>query len=647
MCGIVGYIGPREAQDVLLSGLAKLEYRGYDSAGIAVLADHTITVEKRKGELANLEQALADHPLAGHVGIGHTRWATHGQPSDKNAHPHLGPEGKIAVVHNGIIENYQSLKETYLKDHTFKSETDTEVVAHLIELFYDGDLFAAVQRALAVITGSYALVVMAVDEPDRIIATRKNSPLVIGLGDGETIIASDVPAMLAYTRRCIYLDSGEIAQVYADHVDVTDLAGTEQHLMVDEIQWDAQSAEKGGYDHFMIKEIFEQIETFGSVLAGRIEEDHVVLDDINIDKATIEKWHQIYIVACGTAYHAGLVGKTILEKTLKIPVFVEVASEFRYREPMLDENTLVIVISQSGETADTLEGAREAKAAGASVLAITNVVGSSIARESDMVVYLWAGPEISVASTKAYTSMLIALYLIGFYFGDVSGRVDEAEMQTMLRALEALPEQAEEILAPENIDRIKAIAAEYKDAKDLFYIAVQGSLLPFVAQKLAMIDEGGNVFKTFTDYVDESPVNFIQFRIEPDHDWCGKRVMDITLPPGSLLVSLSRGEEEMLPKGGTVLQEGDVLVLCALEEGDTPNLSLVETVLEKEDFTPGMTLGDLPPRPHSLIVLIQRDHRYIIPDGGTRLQEGDKLLIAVNEDALHPGRKAAKHAVFG
>ena len=470
MCGIVGYIGPREAQVVLLSGLAKLEYRGYDSAGIAVLADHTITVEKRKGELANLEQALADHPLAGHVGIGHTRWATHGQPSDKNAHPHLGPEGKIAVVHNGIIENYQSLKETYLKDHTFKSETDTEVVAHLIELFYDGDLFAAVQRALAVITGSYALVVMAVDEPDRIIATRKNSPLVIGLGDGETIIASDVPAMLAYTRRCIYLDSGEIAQVYADHVDVTDLAGTEQHLMVDEIQWDAQSAEKGGYDHFMIKEIFEQIETFGSVLAGRIEEDHVVLDDINIDKATIEKWHQIYIVACGTAYHAGLVGKTILEKTLKIPVFVEVASEFRYREPMLDENTLVIVISQSGETADTLEGAREAKAAGASVLAITNVVGSSIARESDMVVYLWAGPEISVASTKAYTSMLIALYLIGFYFGDVSGRVDEAEMQTMLRALEALPEQAEEILAPENIDRIKAIAAEYKDAKDLFYI---------------------------------------------------------------------------------------------------------------------------------------------------------------------------------
>ena len=470
MCGIVGYIGPREAQDVLINGLEKLEYRGYDSAGIAVLDGHTITVEKRKGELANLEGVLAAHPLPGHIGIGHTRWATHGQPSDKNAHPHLGPEGKIAVVHNGIIENYQYLKQTYLKDHVFKSETDTEVVAHLIEMFYDGDLFAAVQRALAVITGSYALVVMSVDEPDRLIATRKNSPLVIGLGEDETIIGSDVPAMLAYTRRCIYLDSGEIAQVYAGRVVVTDMAGREQHPMIDDIQWDAQSAEKGGYPHFMIKEIFEQVETFKSVLSGRIQDDHVVLDDIAIDKAAIEKWHQIYIVACGTAYHAGLVGKTILEKTLMIPVFVEVASEFRYREPMLDENTLVIVISQSGETADTLEGAREAKQAGASVLAITNVVGSSIARESDMVVYLWAGPEISVASTKAYTSMLIALYLIGFYFGDLSGRIDMEKFQVMLRALEALPEQAEDILQPENVDKIQDIAKEYVNVKDLFYI---------------------------------------------------------------------------------------------------------------------------------------------------------------------------------
>lgn len=470
MCGIVGYIGPREAQDVLLNGLEKLEYRGYDSAGIAVLEQGTIKIEKHKGELANLKRALEKNPMKGHIGIGHTRWATHGQPSDRNAHPHMGPQGKIVVVHNGIIENYQYLKETYLKDHTFQSDTDTEVVAHLLELFYEGDLFAAVQRALAVITGSYALVVMAADEPERLIATRKNSPLVIGLGDDETIVASDVPAMLAYTRRCIYLESGEIAQVYADHVLVTDLAGVEHPVFVDEIKWDAQSAEKGGYPHFMIKEIYEQVETFQNVLSGRVQDGRAVIDDIAIDRATIEKWKQIYIVACGTAYHAGLVGKTILEKTLKIPVFVEVASEFRYREPMLDENTLVIVISQSGETADTLEGAREAKAAGAKVLAITNVVGSSIARESDMVVYLWAGPEISVASTKAYTSMLIALYLIGFYFGDIAGRTDEAESAAMVAALEKLPEQAKIMLSDDRVNHIRSIAKEYMNAKDLFYI---------------------------------------------------------------------------------------------------------------------------------------------------------------------------------
>lgn len=470
MCGIVGYIGPREAQDVLLSGLEKLEYRGYDSAGIAVLNDNKIKVEKKQGELHNLSEVLKVCPLKGHLGIGHTRWATHGQPSDRNAHPHLGPEGKIAVVHNGIIENYQYLKETYLQGHEFKSETDTEVVAHLIELFYQGDLYSAVQRTLAVITGSYALVVMCCDCPDEIIVSRKNSPLVIGLGDGENIVASDVPAMLQYTRRCIYLESGEIARVYADKVIVTDLAGNEQNPIVDEIEWDAQSAEKGGYPHFMIKEIYEQIETFKQVLSGRVHVDHIELDGINLTKEDVCKWRQVYIVACGTAYHAGLVGKTILEKTLKIPVFVEVASEFRYREPMMDEHTLVIVISQSGETADTLEGAREAKLAGATVLAITNVVGSSIARESDMVVYLWAGPEISVASTKAYTSMLIALYIIGFYLGDVSERIHLTEHEPMLRALEKLPEQAAELLSQEHVSQIIEIAKEYANVKDIFYI---------------------------------------------------------------------------------------------------------------------------------------------------------------------------------
>lgn len=470
MCGIVGYVGPKAAQDVLLDGLAKLEYRGYDSAGIAVLSEGKIHVEKRKGELKNLSEVLEKSPLEGHIGIGHTRWATHGQPSDKNAHPHMGPEGKIAVVHNGIIENYQYLKETYLKNHVFKSQTDTEVVAHLIEMFYEGDLYSAIQRTLAVVTGSYALVVMCSDCPDQIVVSRKNSPLVIGLGEGENIIASDVPAVLPYTRKCVYLENGEIAQIYADHIVVTDLAGNEQTPIVDEIKWDAQSAEKGGYPHFMIKEIYEQVETFKQVLSGRVHVDHIELEGIDLKAEDVQKWRQIYIVACGTAYHAGLVGKTILEKTLKIPVFVEVASEFRYREPMLDENTLVIVISQSGETADTLEGAREAKQAGAKVLAITNVVGSSIARESDMVVYLWAGPEISVASTKAYTAMLIALYIIGLYLGDVAGKIDLSEHTDLLRALEKLPQQVEDILSQDNVARIQETAKKYVHTEDIFYI---------------------------------------------------------------------------------------------------------------------------------------------------------------------------------
>lgn len=470
MCGIVGYIGHKDAQNIILDGLRKLEYRGYDSAGIAVLENQSIAIQKKMGRLDNLKEVLAVSPLKGCIGIGHTRWATHGEPSDVNSHPHIGPSRKISVVHNGIIENYQYLKETYLSGHTFQSQTDTEVIAHLIELFYEGDLYQAVQKTLAVVTGAYALVVLCADHPEEIIVSRKDSPLVIGLGENENFIASDVPAILAYTRRCIYLESGQIARIRTNEVIITDLAGNEKNPIIDEIQWDAQSAEKGGYPHFMIKEIFEQPESFRQVLSGRIHSDHIELDGIQLTKEEVENWHQIYIVACGTAYHSGLVGKTVLEKTLKIPVFVEVASEFRYREPMLDEHSLVIVISQSGETADTLEGMRAAKKAGAQVLAITNVVGSAIAREADMVVYLWAGPEISVASTKAYTSMLIALYIIGLYLGDVSTRSPLSEHKDILRALEILPEQAEEILEDQNVQRIMALSQKYEHVKDLFYI---------------------------------------------------------------------------------------------------------------------------------------------------------------------------------
>jgi glucosamine--fructose-6-phosphate aminotransferase (isomerizing) len=470
MCGIVGYIGDRNAQDVLLDGLDRLKYRGYDSAGIATLDNGRIFVEKKEGALTVLEDAVKGHPLAGHMGIGHTRWATHGKPSDRNAHPHVGPKGKIAIVHNGIIENYQYLKETYLQKEHFTSDTDSEVVAHLIEKFYNGDLYSAVQRTLAVITGAYSLVVLSADDPDEIIATRKDSPLVIGLGEGENFVASDVPAILPYTRRCVYLESGQVARITKDKVTITDLAGNEKRPVVDEIQWDVKSAEKGGYPHFMIKEIFEQPEAFRSVISGRIGVDYVSLDGIDLTKEDVCNWHAIYIVACGTAYHSGLIGKHILERSLGLPVSVEVASEFRYRDPMLDEHSLVIVISQSGETADTLEGLRLAKRKGATVMAITNVVGSAISREADMVVYLWAGPEISVASTKAYTAMLIALYIIGLYLGSTSGHIDLKEHQDLLRGLEALPAQAEELLEDETVAKIANLATKYKDVEDLFYI---------------------------------------------------------------------------------------------------------------------------------------------------------------------------------
>lgn len=470
MCGIVGYIGHREAQDVLLEGLEKLKYRGYDSSGIAILNDNVIQLAKKQGELSNLENCVAKAPFKGEVGIGHTRWATHGKPSDNNAHPHLGPKGKIAIVHNGIIENYQYLKETYLEGHTFKSETDSEVVAHLIEKFYEGDLYSAVQRTLGVITGAYALVVLCADHPDEIIVTRKDSPLVIGLGENENFVASDVPALLSYTRRCIYLESGQMARITADKVVVTDLAGNEKNPIEDYIEWDAQSAEKGGFPHFMIKEIFEQPEAFRRVLSGRIHADHIELDNIVLTKEEVSRWKQVYIVACGTAYHSGLIGKSLLEKALGIPVSVEVASEFRYRDPMLDDSSLIIVISQSGETADTIEALRVAKKCGSKVLAITNVVGSAIAREADMVVYLWAGPEISVASTKAYTSMLLALYLIGLYLGDVAGTINLSEDSSVLRELEGLSEKAEEILQDDNMHKMLKIAQGFVNTENLFYI---------------------------------------------------------------------------------------------------------------------------------------------------------------------------------
>ena len=470
MCGIVGYIGEKQAEAILLGGLKKLEYRGYDSAGIAIIDDGHLDIAKKSGKLDVLVDALASSPLKGVVGIGHTRWATHGRPTDNNAHPHKSPNGKIAIVHNGIIENFQALKNTYLADHTFASETDTEVVAHLLEKFYEGNLEETVDKVLSLIKGSYALVIISQDEPDKIIVSRMDSPLVIGLGQGENFVASDVPALLAHTRKCIYMESGQRAILTKEAVTIKDENNQVVEMPVHDIAWDEQSAAKGGYDHFMIKEIHEQPEAFNKTLANRIQNGKVVMEEFSLTKEAVEKFKMIYIVACGTAYHAGLVGKTYLEHTLGLPVFVEVASEFRYRNPMIDESTLVIFISQSGETADTMAALREAKKKGAKTLAITNVVGSALSREADEVTYLYAGPEISVASTKAYTTMLISLCLIALYLGDMTGRFDETEAKAVVASLEALPEMAKTLLTEEKITTLAKLGEGLEKVENLFYI---------------------------------------------------------------------------------------------------------------------------------------------------------------------------------
>lgn len=483
MCGIVGYIGRKEATPILVEGLRKLEYRGYDSAGVAVLKNGKLQVVKAEGKLSFLESKLLGKNPTGNIGIGHTRWATHGKPSDENSHPHTSCSEDFAVVHNGIIENYMELKEWLIEQgHIFSSETDTEVVAHMVEHYYEGNLEEAVKKTLGKINGSYALGVLCKNEPDKLVAARKDSPLVIGIGEGENFIASDIPAILSHTRKCYLINDGEVCVLTPETIKITTISGEIVKKEVFNVSWDAEAAEKGGYEHFMLKEIHEQPVAFRKTLSGRIEGNKVKFEDFTLSLETINKWKKVYIVACGTAYHAGLVGKSIFESLLRIPVEVDIASEFRYREPLVDEDTLVIVISQSGETADTLAALREAKSKGASVLAITNVVGSSIAREADFVVYIWAGPEIAVASTKAYTTMLVAEYLLALYLGQLKGVVSEAEAEVIIEALHSLPEATIKIL--NEVDKYKEIAEHYKDKRDVFFIgrgfdwavALEGSL---------------------------------------------------------------------------------------------------------------------------------------------------------------------------
>lgn len=477
MCGIVGYVGAKQATPVLINGLKKLEYRGYDSAGIAVLSEDSdeILVRKSKGALKFLEAKIADEVIKGSVGIGHTRWATHGEPSDLNSHPHTNVSGTIAVVHNGIIENYAKLK-AWLQDQgvVFKSQTDTEVIAHLINYFYEktGEIFKAVLETLHRLEGSYALGVLCTKYPDRLIAARKESPLIVGLGKGENFIASDVPAVLEYTRDVYYLNQNELAVLYNDHVDLFDSDGNKVVREPAHVEWDMASAEKGGYAHFMLKEIHEQPKALTDTLRPRLVFEGDKPTDIKFDEINFgEDWKQagrIVITACGTAYHAGVVGKYAFEKFARIPVVVDVASEFRYRNPILNKNDIFIVISQSGETADTLAALRLAKQAGAKVIAITNCVGSTVSREADEVIYTWAGPEIAVASTKAYTTQLMCLYLLAIKLGKERGIISSSEYSKLLSEISAIPSKAQKIV--DNQASIQKFASQQFNKSKIFYI---------------------------------------------------------------------------------------------------------------------------------------------------------------------------------
>jgi glucosamine--fructose-6-phosphate aminotransferase (isomerizing) len=476
MCGITGYVGKREGSvRLVLDNLKRLEYRGYDSAGVAVVQPGAdcVTVLKKKGKLANLRACLDGLENARGAVIAHTRWATHGRPNDSNAHPHTDCTGSIALIHNGIIENYLDLKERLLAEgHTFHSDTDTEVLVHLIEsrLRHDANgLEAAVRGALAEVTGAYAICVVSEREPDTIYAAKTASPLIIGLGEGENFLASDIPAVMGYTRRVLVLQDGDFAKITPQAVTLTTLEGQPLDRDIFEVTWDVQTAEKGGYDHFMLKEIYDEPQTIRDTLRGRISEtNQVTFPELKLPTQKLLDFNRIVVVACGTAYHAGMVGKNFYEHLLRRPVEVQVASEFRYGDPIVDQHTLAIVISQSGETADTLAALREAKAKGATTLAVVNVVGSSIAREADEVVYTYAGPEISVASTKAYVTQLIALYLIGLYIAQQENKLGPGVVAAYVEQLKALPGQVAEILA--DTTEIEELGQQLSQSSSFFFL---------------------------------------------------------------------------------------------------------------------------------------------------------------------------------
>jgi len=485
MCGIVGYIGQQQASPIIIDGLRRLEYRGYDSAGICTLMGGEAQIRRAEGKLVNLEKILLDQPAEGTRGIGHTRWATHGRPSEINAHPHRA--GDIIVVHNGIIENYLKLREKLKQNgHTFLSDTDTEIIAHLVEEHYRqcGDFEQAVRLALKEAEGAYAVAILCNAEPDKLIAAKQGAPLVVGQGDGEFFVASDIPAMLSHTKEMIFLEDGDIAVFTPEKMQITDLSGQPRTRETKIITWSPLMAEKGGYKHFMLKEIYEQPRAIADTIAGRLQSDEgdIYLEDLDLSLEQLAGLDKIFIVACGTSWHAGLVGKFYIEKLARIPVEIDIASEFRYRDPIITDKSLTVLISQSGETADTLAALREAKEKGGKAVCICNVVDSSIARESDGVIYTHAGPEIGVASTKAFTTQLVALYLFALKLGRVRGTVTADECRNHVEALLTLPRKLEDTLELNN--QIEKVAREYMNARDFLYmgrgnqypIALEGAL---------------------------------------------------------------------------------------------------------------------------------------------------------------------------
>ncbi len=521
MCGIVGYFGEKEASPFILEGLSKLEYRGYDSAGIAILKDGEITVSKCKGRLKNLSDKLENAPLAGKIGIGHTRWATHGEPSDTNSHPHCNNDDTISVVHNGIIENYMELKKWLQeKGYKFLSETDTEVIPNLVDYYYEGDLLDAVIKATHKMEGSYAIGVISVNEPGKLIAVRKDSPLIVGLGNKEYFIASDIPAVLNHTREVYLLEDKEFVIIEDKGITLVNEDKEVINKEIYHVTWSVDAAEKGGFEDFTMKEIHEQPKALKDTLSGRVVVgEKIKLDNIKLSKEDLEGFGKIYIVACGTAYHAGLVGKYLLEDFAKTPVEVDVASEFRYRNPLIDDKTLLIVVSQSGETADTLACLREAKKKGARTLAITNVVGSSVSREAHDVFYTWAGPEIAVASTKAYLTQLVALNILTLYFAELKGTKTFEEIDEIKKELLLLPEKVERVI--KNKEVVQKFASRHYMERSMFYLgrgldyalALEGSLkmkeLTYIHSEaypggelkhgpIALIEKGTVVITSFT-----------------------------------------------------------------------------------------------------------------------------------------------------